>query len=64
MAQEASLAAINKAIRVQVNTLEFPMDNNAGGDVVKAMDTKTNKVLRQFASAEVMTIARELEKCQ
>ncbi|MBP6421262.1 MAG: flagellar protein FlaG [Propionivibrio sp.] len=44
--------------------INFSIDEESGINIVKVTDSKTNEVIRQFPSEEVIAIARALDKLQ
>lgn len=44
--------------------ISFSIDEESGIKIVKVMDSKTNDIIRQFPSEEVIAIAHALDKLQ
>jgi flagellar protein FlaG len=55
---------LNKAIESMAPGIEFSIDEEAHATVVKVVDLKTNEVLRQMPTAEMLEIAKSLHKLQ
>lgn len=55
---------IEQAVMPAAQDLRFSVDEDTGTIVVKLMDTKTNTVLRQIPTVEVMEISKALDKLQ
>lgn len=61
---EAVVAQLNRMLQSINNSLQFEVDRATGKTVVRVLDSKTNEVLRQFPSEEVLAIARTLESAK
>ena len=59
-----AIEAANAALKRVTNDLEFFMDSATGKAVVRVIDGSTGQVLRQFPSAEMLAIARALDRFQ
>lgn len=59
-----SLDAINRFLKPATGDIEFSMDEETGKTVIKIVDNKTNTVLRQIPSEEVLEIAKQLDRLQ
>lgn len=65
--REALLQAVDevrKAIEPVAQDLLFSIDDDTGHTVVKVVDASTDEVIRQIPSAEVLAIAKALDKLQ
>ena len=65
--REALLQAgdeVRKAIEPVAQDLLFSIDDDTGHTVVKVVDASTDEVIRQIPSAEVLAIAKALDKLQ
>lgn len=70
-AERVELESVKKAAE-QINNLmqqfnrdlNFSVDDDTGLRVVKLIDTKTEEVIRQFPSEELLAIAKALDKLQ
>jgi flagellar protein FlaG len=58
--QEA-IVRINRTVQSLVTHLEFAIDTDTNRSVVKVIDNRTQEILRQFPSEEVLQIARALD---
>ncbi|MGV7211407.1 flagellar protein FlaG [Oxalobacteraceae bacterium A2-2] len=56
-----SVDAINKFLKVN-SQVQFSIDDDTGGTVVKVVDTETKQVLRQFPSEQALEISKDLQK--
>ena len=52
----------NDAISELKSNIQFSVDKNTGVNVVKIIDTETNKTIRQIPSEEMLSIASRLEE--
>ncbi|MGB0127737.1 MAG: flagellar protein FlaG [Rhodocyclaceae bacterium] len=59
-----AVAQVQKAYAPLAQDLEFSIDKDTGKTVVKLVDSKTNTVLRQIPSEEILSIAKALDKMQ
>jgi flagellar protein FlaG len=59
-----AIDAINRFLQPVSGDIEFSVDEDSGRTLVKIVDTKTNTVLRQYPSEQVLAIAKELDKLQ
>ena len=57
-----AIEAANAALKRVTNDLEFFMDSATGKAVVRVIDGSTGQILRQFPSAEMLAIARALDR--
>ena len=53
---------INDTIKSFVNHLEFFVDENNDRIVVRAVDTRTNEIIREFSTGKVVGIAKAVGK--
>ena len=59
---EKSVSQLNEIVQSVQRDLEFSIDETSGDTVViKVLDTKTDEVIRQIPSEEVLAIARNIE---
>lgn len=58
--QEA-IVRINQTVQSLVTHLEFAIDTDTQRSVVKVIDNRTQEILRQFPSEEVLQIAKALD---
>jgi flagellar protein FlaG len=61
---EKALKTLNEFTSVVAQDVRFTMDEESGKTIVKVVDTATQEVLRQFPSAEALSIARAIDKMQ
>lgn len=59
-----AVEAINKTIQSASQNLEFSVDGDTSGVVVKVVDQQTRQVLRQIPTEEALEIAKSLDKLQ
>lgn len=52
----------NNAISALKSNLQFTVDKDSGINIVKIVDTETNKTIRQIPSEEMISIAHRLEE--
>lgn len=52
----------NTAIAALQNGMQFSVDKASGINIVKIVDTETNKTIRQIPSEEMISIAHRLEE--
>jgi flagellar protein FlaG len=55
---------IEKALTPTAEDLQFSIDDDSGKVIIKLVDTKTQTVLRQIPSKELLDIAKALDKMQ
>jgi flagellar protein FlaG len=53
---------VNKVVQTMTNDVRFTLDKDTGIHVVKVVDTKTDEVIRQYPSEELIDLARSLDK--
>lgn len=53
---------INKVVQSMTSDVEFTVDESTGINVVKVMDKKTNEVIRQMPSEDILALDRSLDK--
>jgi flagellar protein FlaG len=61
---ESALKTLNEFTAMVAQDVRFTMDEESGKTIVKVVDTATQEVLRQFPSAEALSIARSIDKMQ
>ena len=61
---EAALKTLNEFTAMVAQDVSFSLDEESGKTIVKVVDTATQEVLRQFPSAEALSIARSIDKMQ
>lgn len=61
---KAAVVHINKIVQTLSSDLKFTVDEETGIPVVKVMDTKTQDVIRQIPSEEILSIAQALDRLQ
>ena len=61
---ESALKTLNEYTAMVAQDVSFTMDEESGKTIVKVVDTATQEVLRQFPSAEALSIARSIDKMQ
>ena len=61
---ENALKTLNDYTAMVAQDVSFTMDKESGKTIVKVVDTATQEVLRQFPSAEALSIARSIDKMQ
>lgn len=61
---EKALDILNDFTARVAQDVRFAMDEESGRTIVKVVDTETQEVLRQFPSAEALSIARSIDKMQ
>lgn len=59
-----ALAKIEKFVAPMASELQFSIDEESGVRVVKVYDRATNEVIRQIPSAEMLEIAKALDRLQ
>ena len=57
---QSAVAQINEHMQNMERTLQFTIDEDSGKDVVTVLDKKTEEIIRQFPSEEVLVIARQI----
>lgn len=61
---ENAVATLNDFTAMVAQDVRFSVDAESGRTLVKVIDTSTQEVLRQFPSAEALSIARAIDKVQ
>lgn len=56
-----AVARINRTVQSLVTHLEFSIDTDTSRNVVRVIDNRTQEILRQFPSEEVLQIAKALD---
>lgn len=59
-----ALERIQKFVEPMASDLQFSVDESSGMRVVKVLDRATQEVIRQIPSAEVLEIAKALDRLQ
>ncbi len=59
---EAATKDVEEFVSGLTNDLKFSIDDDTGRQVVKIVDIKTDEVLRQIPSEEMLAIAKALDK--
>jgi flagellar protein FlaG len=59
-----AVAQVQKAYAPLAQDLHFAIDKDTGKMVVKLVDAKTNTVLRQIPSDEILSMAKALDRMQ
>jgi flagellar protein FlaG len=54
----------NAYVQSVSTSLHFSLDEDTGRTVVKMVDTRTDEVLRQFPSEEMLAISRSIDRMQ
>lgn len=57
---QTAVAKINEHMQNVERSLQFTIDEDSGKDVVTVSDRKTEEIIRQFPSEEVLVIARQI----
>jgi len=57
---QSAVAQINQHMQNVERSLQFTIDEDSGKDVVTVLDKKTEEIIRQFPSEEVLIIARQI----
>ncbi len=55
-----AVSDLQQAVAQHTEGLEFSHDKASGRDIVKVVDTATNKVIRQFPSEEALNLAHSI----
>lgn len=55
-----AVSQINDYVQNIQRSLQFTVDEESGRDVVTVLDTKTEEIIRQYPSEEVLAFARQL----
>jgi flagellar protein FlaG len=61
---ETAVKTINDAMLASSQSLEFSIDEDSKGIVVKVIDQATREVVRQMPSKEALEIAKSIDKLQ
>ena len=59
---EDVVSNLNQLVRDLHRELQFSVDEDSGDTVIKVIDSKTDEVLRQIPSEEVMRLRQRLEE--
>lgn len=57
---QVAVSEINDYVQNIQRNLQFTVDEKSGKDVVTVLDTKTEEIIRQYPSEEVLAFARQL----
>jgi len=57
---QKAVSKINDYVQNIQRSLQFTVDEESGRDVVTVLDTKTEEIIRQYPSEEVLAFARQL----
>jgi flagellar protein FlaG len=57
---QTAVAQLNDYMQNVERSLQFTIDEDSGKDVVTVLDKKTEEIIRQFPSEEVLVIARQI----
>ncbi len=57
---QVAVAKINDYMQNVERSLQFTIDEDSGRDIVTVLDKKTEEIIRQFPSDEVLVIARQI----
>lgn len=58
---ENSVSELNDLVQSVQRDLQFSIDELSGSTVIKVLDTKTDEVIRQIPSEEVLALTRNIE---
>lgn len=61
---EAAVKQVASVIQPKASDLKFSIDNDTGKTIVRITDQKTGEMIRQIPSAELVEIARSLDRMQ
>ena len=61
---EKALKTLNEFTATTAQDVRFSMDEESGKTIIKVVDTATQQVLRQFPSADALSIVRSIDKMQ
>lgn len=59
---QQAIDQVQQIVRPLAQSLQFSIDKDTNGTVVKIVDTETNKVIRQIPSEEMLQMAKALDK--
>ncbi|MDD3328274.1 MAG: flagellar protein FlaG [Zoogloea sp.] len=59
---QQAIDQVQQIVRPLAQSLQFSIDKDTHGTVVKIVDTETNKVIRQIPSEEMLQMAKALDK--
>jgi flagellar protein FlaG len=57
---QVAVSEINDYVQNIQRSLQFTVDEKSGRDVVTVLDTKTEEIIRQYPTEEVLAFARQL----
>ena len=63
-AVESAVKAVQEFVKPMSGNLEFTLDEESGRTVVKVTDSTTKELIRQIPSAEMLAIAKALDRLQ
>ena len=63
-AVEQALDVINRAMVIEQRSLSFSVDEASGRSVIKVVDQKTEQLIRQIPTEEVLRVAQDIKKLQ
>lgn len=58
---EQSVSQLNELVQSVQRDLQFSIDEFSGDTVIKVLDTKTEEVIRQIPSEEVLALTKNIE---
>ena len=58
---EEAVKSVSDFVKTANNSLEFSVDKETGVDIVKVIDSDTQKVIRQIPTEEIVAIAKALD---
>ena len=61
---EQALDVINRAMVIEQRSLSFSVDEASGRSVIKVVDQKTEQLIRQIPTEEVLRVAQDIKKLQ
>ncbi len=59
--QEA-VAELNSFVQNINRSLQFNVDNESGGTIIKVLDSETEELIRQIPSAELLELSKRIEE--
>lgn len=63
-AVEQALDVINRAMVIEQRSLSFSVDEASGRSIIKVVDQKTEQLIRQIPTEEVLRVAQDIKKLQ
>lgn len=61
---KAAAEQINKLVHQFDRNLEFMVDDDTGANIVRVIDSRTQDIIRQMPTEEMLAIAKALDKLQ